>query len=114
MRKRKILEFVLPPTYQKKLNSEGWFLSEKTYNKSIRKITEVEPEILLKIKEMEKTRENAKAIEELQEKVSVVQRVITTKASTKTKIMVLRRVMDQMTRMVIISAVIAVKYTILC
>ena len=69
IRKREILEFALPPTYQKKLNYDGWCLSEETYDKSIGKITEVELEIILKIKELEKTRENAEAIEELQDKV---------------------------------------------
>jgi len=71
MRKREILEFALPPAYQKRLNADGWCLSEETYDKSIRKIAKVEPEILLKIKELKKTRENAKAIEELQAKVGV-------------------------------------------
>ena len=67
IRKREILEFYLPLTYLKRLATEGWCLSEGTYNKSIRKITEVEPDILLQIKEKEKTYENAKVIEKLQE-----------------------------------------------
>ena len=71
MRKREILEFALLPTYQKRLNSNVRCLSEETYNRSIRKITEVEPEILLKIKDLEKTCNNAKAIKELQEKLGV-------------------------------------------
>ena len=50
---------------------EGWCLSEETYNVSIGKITKVEPEILLQIKEKEKTTEHAKLIEELQEKLVV-------------------------------------------
>ena len=67
MRKREILEFALPKEYQKKLNSEGWCLSENSYNRSIGKIKEIEPEILLKLKQLERDRESAKAILELQE-----------------------------------------------
>ena len=67
MRKRKILEFALSNEYQKKLNSEGWCLSENLYNQSIGKITEIEPEILLKLKQSERDRDSAKAILELQE-----------------------------------------------
>ena len=69
MRKREILEFSLPKSYIKILATEGWCLSEETYNMSIGKIMKVEPEILIQIKEKEKTAKNAKTIEELQEKV---------------------------------------------
>ena len=71
MRKREILEFALPAVYQKRFNADGWCLSGEIYDKSIEKIAEVEPEILLEIKELEKTCENAKVIEELQAKVGV-------------------------------------------
>ena len=58
-------------SYQKILNNGGWSLSEEIYDKSVRKIAEVEPEIILKIKEVEKTCENTKAIEELQVKAGI-------------------------------------------
>ena len=71
IQKREILEFELPTAYQKILNSDGWCLSEESYDWSIGKITEVEPEILLKIKHTEITRDNAKVILELQENVGL-------------------------------------------
>ena len=70
-RKREILEFALLIEYQSKLNSEGWCLSENSYDQSIRKIKEVEPEILLKLKEREEKRDSAKAILELQQKAGL-------------------------------------------
>ena len=71
MKKREILKFALPTAYQKRLNSDGWFLSEETYERSIGKIAEVEPKILLKIKQLETTRNNARAILQLQEKAGL-------------------------------------------
>ena len=71
MRKREILKFALPPTYQKRLNSDGWCLSKETYDESIGKIAEVKPENILNIKQLKTTRDNAKAILELQDKVGV-------------------------------------------
>ena len=68
MRKREILEFVLPTAYQERLNSDGWYLSKESYDRSIGKIAEVEPKILLKIKHTETTHDNVKVILELQEK----------------------------------------------
>ena len=53
--------------------------------KSIGKITEDKLEIILKIEEMEKTRENAKAIEELQEKVGVCTKIGNGKGKHKDK-----------------------------
>ena len=47
-------------------------MSENTYDQSIGKIKEIEPEILLKLKEREEKRENTKAILELQQKVGLV------------------------------------------
>ena len=67
LRKKEILEFTLPTAYQKRLNSDGCCLSENSYDRSIGKIAEVEPEILLKFKHAKTTRDNAKAILELQE-----------------------------------------------
>ena len=61
-RKREILGFALSKDYQKKLNSEGWCLSEILYNQLIGKIKEIEPEILLKLKQTERDRDSAKAI----------------------------------------------------
>ena len=69
MRKREILEFAFPQSYQKKLNSEGWSWLEKTFDESIGKLTEVKLEISLQIREKTKTAKNAKAIKELQEKI---------------------------------------------
>ena len=71
MKKREILKFALPTAYQKKLCSDGQCLSEVTYERSIGKIVKVKPEILLKIKQLETTRNNAKAILELQEKAGL-------------------------------------------
>ena len=71
MQKRKISECVLPHPYLKRLATERWCLSENTFNKSIGKITEVEPEILFWEKEKKKTTKNATAISEVQEKVGV-------------------------------------------
>ena len=71
MRRREILEFALQTAYQKRLNADGWSLSKETYDKSIGKITEVEPEIIAKMKDAEKSRENTKAIKELQATVGV-------------------------------------------
>ena len=66
-RKREILEFALSKEYQSKLNLEGWCLSENTYDKSIGKIKEVEPEILRALKEREEKSNNSKTILELQQ-----------------------------------------------
>ena len=71
IRKKKILQFTLPPAYQKRLNSDRWCLSEETYKRSIGKIAEVEPDILLKIKQLKTTRDNVEVILELQEKVEL-------------------------------------------
>ena len=70
-RKREILEFALSKEYQSKLNSEGWCLSENSYDQLIGKIKEIKPDILLKLKEREEKKESAKAIKELQEKTGL-------------------------------------------
>ena len=57
--------------YQSKLNSEGWCLSENTYDKSIGKIKEVEPEILRMLRKREEKSNNSKAIAELQQKTGI-------------------------------------------
>ena len=71
MWKREISELALLHPYLKRFATEGWWLSESTFNTSIRKITEVESEILFQEKKKKKTAENAKAIQKLQEKVGV-------------------------------------------
>ena len=48
--KREIIEFALPKEYQKIFNSDRWCLSENSYDQSIGKIKEIEPEILLKLR----------------------------------------------------------------
>ena len=45
MRKIEVLEFTLSKEYQKELISEGWCLSENSYNQSIGKIKEIKQEI---------------------------------------------------------------------
>ena len=65
MWKREILEFALSKKYLKKVNSEGQCLSKKSYDQSIGNIKEIEPEILLKLKQPERDRDSAKAITEL-------------------------------------------------
>ena len=65
-RKREILEFALAKEYTAKLNSVAWCLSENSYDRSIAKIKEVEPEILSKLREREAKINNDKAIAELQ------------------------------------------------
>ena len=46
-------------------------MSENLYDQSIGKIKEIEPEILLKLKEKEQKKESAKAILELQQKIGL-------------------------------------------
>ena len=112
MRKREILEFTLPMSYQKRLNNDGWSLSEETYDKSVGKIAEVEPEIILKMKEAEKTRENAKAIEELQAKAGIQKTGGKAKGKHKDKDKrSAPKANGQRTKTVIISAVIVVIHT---
>ena len=70
-KKKEILEFALSKEYQAKLNSESWCLTENTFDKSILKIKEIEPEILRVIKERDEKKVNAKAIAELQVKTGI-------------------------------------------
>ena len=70
-RKKEILEFALSKDYITKLNSEGWCLMENTYDQSIHRITEIEPDILKMIRETKEKRERDVAIKELQEKIGL-------------------------------------------
>ena len=70
-RRREILEFALSKEHQTKLISEGWCLSENSYDQSIGKVKEIKPKILLKLKEKEEKKDNAKAILELQQKAGL-------------------------------------------
>ena len=69
--KKQLLEFALPKEYEAKLISESWCLTTNSFDKSIAKIKEIEPEILRVVKERADKLANAKAIEELQVKAGI-------------------------------------------
>ena len=68
-RKREILEFALSAAYLTALNNEGWCLQENTYDASIGKMVELEPEIYKRIEAQKVAAANTAAIKELQQKV---------------------------------------------
>ena len=70
-RMKEILEFALGKEYLTELNREGWCLMENTYDQSIHRIREIEPDILLKAKEAREKKESAIAIKELQQKAGL-------------------------------------------
>ena len=69
--KKQLLEFALPKEYEAKLNFESWCLTTNSFDKSIAKIKEIEPEILRVVKERADMLANAKAIAELQVKAGI-------------------------------------------
>ena len=70
-RLKEILEFALAKEYLTELNKEGWCFQENTYDQSIHRIREIEPDVLLKIRESREKKESAIAIKELQQKAGL-------------------------------------------
>jgi len=78
-RLKEILEFALAKEYLTELNKEGWCFQENTYDQSIHRIREIEPDILLRKREAKTKKEESIAIKELQDKAGLT----TTKAKAR-------------------------------